>query len=84
MTDNIDADAEQFIALVRDNVPDKMTTETIIRVVGGLITDFSEDRTDAALFLHLLTVLVLSYYDQDPSGECMCPDCTAERKANAN
>lgn len=81
--EQMDAEAEAFLTMIEDNLPSSLRTEHMIRACGGILTSFCDGIKDVEKTMLLLAVFIREYY-ADAVGGCPCPECTAERKANAH
>ena len=82
--EQIVAEAEAFIELVRTNAPDALGDMHIIRLCGGVMTDYSPDFENVKRLLLMLASMIYDYYEAEPHDECDCGICTEKRKAKAH
>lgn len=64
--------------------PEELSTEAIVLACQQLIVDYARDSTTAMVWFVALGAALRDYYNAENDGECMCPACTARRKAHAN
>lgn len=74
----------KFLNDLEDIKPDTLGTEAIVVACQQLIVDYAQDATTAMVWFVALGVALRDHYNADTDGECMCPECTAHRKATAN
>jgi len=74
----------KFLNDLEDIKPDILGTEAIVMACKELIADYAQDATTAMVWFVALGVALRDEYATENDGECMCPKCTAHRKANAN
>lgn len=77
-----DAEADAFVQMVKDSMPDTLRGEDIIRICGKLITSYL-DTGEALDCVKALTIALAGYY-ATADDDCDCPKCTANRRAMAH
>lgn len=80
-----DAKVEAYLQLLKDNLPEILRGEDIVRICGTIITSYG-DVEEALEWTHLLIGSLAKYYvgDKDTDDECGCPKCTERRRAVAH
>ena len=78
--------AVAFVELVKENLPENMRKEHMIATICGILTSFYDTPRDAYIVLAVAASALADYYldNFDMDTECDCPNCVAERKANAH
>ena len=76
-------DQEEYVQLVLDHMPDRLSEADIIKIMGVLITSFVEGPHDASTLLTITHGLCMQYY-AETGTECMCDECVAHRKQTAH
>ena len=76
-------DEEKYLRLMLDNMPEVLSEAALIRIIGVLLTSFSDDPHAASKLLTITHKLCMQYYAAS-GAECMCDDCVAHRKANSH
>lgn len=74
----------KFLDALEDIKPEDLSAEAILIACRNLIMDYMPDATQADIVLLALGEEMRARYTTEDGGECMCPNCTATRKANAN
>ena len=76
-----DAKAEAFVQLLKDNLPESLRGEDIVRICGTVITNYG-DVEEALNWTQVLIASLARYYveDKDPDDGCDCPKCTERRR----
>ena len=80
-----DAKADAFVQLLKDNLPESLRGEDIVRICGTIITTYG-DVAEALEWTQVLIGSLAKYYvgDKDTDDECDCPKCTERRRAIAH
>jgi hypothetical protein len=87
MTDNTpeqrDADAEAFVQMVKDNMPENMRPEHIINLCGALLTSYG-DAEEVVAWTAALVMALRGFYAEMAEGDCDCEKCSERRRAAAH
>jgi len=86
-----DADAEAFVRMVKDNMPEHMRPEHIINLCGALLTSYG-DPDEVIAWTAALVASLRGFYAEMAKAElselaaeeCDCPKCTERRRAMAH
>jgi hypothetical protein len=78
-----DADAEAYVQMVKNSMPDVLRPEHIINICGALITSYGTSE-EAMEWTKALVVAMTGYYAEVNEGDCDCPRCSERRRAMAH
>ena len=78
-----DAEAEAYVQMVKDTMPDVLRPEHIINICGALMTSFGDPK-EALEWTQALIVAMAGYYAEVNEGDCDCPRCSERRRAMAH
>jgi len=82
------AEDMEFLDALDALKPDNLSGEAIILACRDLIVGYAPDMMTAGIWLRMLSddlkATYLGKMAEQADGECMCPNCTAARKATAN
>jgi hypothetical protein len=80
-----DAEAEAFIQMVKDKMPENMRAEHIINLCGSVLTSYGSEKEVVAWTAALVMALRGFYAEMDGDEEhCDCPKCAERRRAVAH
>mgnify|MGYP003651145380 CR=1 FL=1 len=83
--DENNAAARAFMELIEANAPPNLTGEHLVNITGMIMTMYAKDMNEAGTWIMALARGVRHYYEiEESGGECVCPRCTAARKAKAH
>lgn len=77
------AEADAFVQMVKDNMPDTLRPEHVIHICGALITSYGTAE-EAMAWTKALVVTMAGFYADIDGGDCDCPKCTENRRARAH
>lgn len=81
-TEESNAEAEAFVKMVKDNMPDSLRGGDIVTICGSLITTYG-DSEEALMWAMTLITSLQNYYAED-AEDCDCPKCTERRRNTAH